>query len=239
MEEVKGTKLIGIGNDGIQKLEEVESKVVEKIDIEKISINKDVDKDYVRALLDGVDILLLTYNSEDKQALQIVNAIGYMAEERRVLSVGLDLNEKENKTEIKINREIKTNNDNTDTLLNIIDMIIDSIADECMISVDLTDIKEGLASEMGIKYSYGEFDKNNSVEEIANKLMESAEQTSDELTGKKLMILVEMSSMYDIAYLNEVLNAIQDKSEDSYEAIFSLYTKEELKDKIKISLIYN
>lgn len=239
MEEVKGTKLIGIGNDGIQKLEEVESKVVEKIDIEKISINKDVDKDYVRALLDGVDILLLTYNSEDKQALQIVNAIGYMAEERRVLSVGLDLNEKENKTEIKINREIKTNNDNTDTLLNIIDMIIDSIADECMISVDLTDIKEGLASEMGIKYSYGEFDKNNSVEEIANKLMESAEQTSDELTGKKLMILVEMSSMYDIAYLNEVLNAIQDKSADSYEAIFSLYTKEELKDKIKISLIYN
>ena len=239
MEEVKGTKLIGIGNDGIQKLEEVESKVVEKIDIEKISINKDVDKDYVRALLDGVDILLLTYNSEDKQALQIVNAIGYMAEERRVLSVGLDLNEKENKTEIKINREIKINNDNTDTLLNIIDMIIDSIADECMISVDLTDIKEGLASEMGIKYSYGEFDKNNSVEEIANKLMESAEQTSDELTGKKLMILVEMSSMYDIAYLNEVLNAIQDKSTDSYEAIFSLYTKEELKDKIKISLIYN
>ena len=162
-----------------------------------------------------------------------------MAEERRVLSVGLDLNEKENKTEIKINREIKINNNNTDTLLNIVDMIIDSIADECMISVDLTDIKEGLASEMGIKYSYGEFDKNNSVEEIANKLMESAEQTSDELTGKKLMILVEMSSMYDIAYLNEVLNAIQDKSEDSYEAIFSLYTKEELKDKIKISLIYN
>lgn len=239
MIESKNTKLIGIGNEGIKKLEEVESKVVEKIDIEKISINKDVDKDYVRALLDGVDILLLTYNSEDKQALQIVNAIGYMAEERRVLSVGLDLNEKENKTEIKINREIKINNDNTDTLLNIIDMIIDSIADECMISVDLTDIKEGLASEMGIKYSYGEFDKNNSVEEIANKLMESAEQTSDELTGKKLMILVEMSSMYDIAYLNEVLNAIQDKSADSYEAIFSLYTKEELKDKIKISLIYN
>ena len=99
MEEVKNTKLIGIGNEGIKKLEEVESKIVEKIDTEKININKDVDKDYVRALLDGVDILLLTYNSEDKQALQIVNAIGYMADERRVLSVGLDLSEKENKKE--------------------------------------------------------------------------------------------------------------------------------------------
>jgi hypothetical protein len=53
----------------------------------------------------------------------------YMADERRVLSVGLDLSEKENKNEIKINREIKINNDNTDSLLNIIDMIIDSISD--------------------------------------------------------------------------------------------------------------
>ena len=190
MEEVKNTKLIGIGNEGIKKLEEVESKIVEKIDTEKININKDVDKDYVRALLDGVDILLLTYNSEDKQALQIVNAIGYMADERRVLSVGLDLSEKENKNEIKINREIKINNDNTDSLLNIIDMIIDSISDECTISIDLTDIKEGLASDKGIKYSYGEFDKNNSVEEIANKLEESAIKTSDELTGKKLEVMV-------------------------------------------------
>ena len=171
MEEVKSTKLIGIGNEGIKKLEEVESKIVEKIDTEKININKDVDKDYVRALLDGVDILLLTYNSEDKQALQIVNAIGYMADERRVFSVGLDLSEKENKNEIKINREIKINDNNTDSLLNIIDMIIDSISDECTISIDLTDIKEGLASEMGIKYSYGEFDKNNSVEEIAFGIM--------------------------------------------------------------------
>ena len=227
MEEVKNTKLIGIGNEGIKKLEEVESKIVEKIDTEKININKDVDKDYVRALLDGVDILLLTYNSEDKQALQIVNAIGYMADERRVLSVGLDL------------REIKINNDNTNSLLNIIDMIIDSISDECTISIDLTDIKEGLASDKGIKYSYGEFDKNNSVEEIANKLEENSIKTSDELTGKKLMILVEMSSVYDIAYLNEVLNAIQDKSDDSYEAIFSLYLKEDLGEKIKVSLIYN
>ena len=233
MEEVKNTKLIGIGNEGIKKLEEVESKIVEKIDTEKININKDVDKDYVRALLDGVDILLLTYNSEDKRALQIVNAIGYMADERRVLSVGLDLSEKENKNEIKIN------NDNTDSLLNIIDIIIDSISDECTISIDLTDIKEGLASDKGIKYSYGEFDKNNSVQEIANKLEESAIKTSDELTGKKLMILVEMSSVYDIAYLNEVLNAIQDKSDDSYEAIFSLYLKEDLGEKIKVSLIYN
>ena len=239
MEEVKNTKLIGIGNEGIKKLEEVESKIVEKIDTEKININKDVDKDYVRALLDGVDILLLTYNSVDKQALQIVNAIGYMADERRVLSVGLDFGEKENKNEIKINREIKINNDNTDSLLNIIDMIIDSISDECTINIDLTDIKEGLASDKGIKYSYGEFDKNNSVEEIANKLEENSIKTSDELTGKKLMILVEMSSVYDIAYLNEVLNAIQDKSDDSYEAIFSLYLKEDLGEKIKVSLIYN
>ena len=84
MKEVKNTKLIAIGNEGIKKLEDIEGKIIQKIDTEKININKDVDKDYVRTLLDGVDILLLTYNSEDKQALQIVNAIGYMAEERKL-----------------------------------------------------------------------------------------------------------------------------------------------------------
>lgn len=239
MIEEKSTKLIGIGNDGIKKLEEVESKVVDKIDTEKININKDVDKDYVRALLDGVDILLLTYNSEDKQALQIVNAIGYMADERRVLCIGLDLSNKENKNEIKINREIKINDENTTTILNIVEMIIDSISDECTISIDLTDIKEGLASDMGIIYSYGEFDKNVTVDNIAQKLKESEVKTSNEVTGKKLMILVEMSSIYDIEYLNDLLNAIQDKCEDSYEAIFSLYLKENLGEKIKVSLIYN
>ena len=51
MIESKNTKLIGIGNEGIKKLEEVESKIVQKIDTEKININKDVDKDYVRTLL--------------------------------------------------------------------------------------------------------------------------------------------------------------------------------------------
>ena len=237
--EEKYSKFIGVGSEGIETLNSFKNKLEKNFSFEEINLNQDVDKEYVRALLDGVDILLLTYNSEDKQAFQIVNAIGYMADERRVLSVGLDLSEKENKNEIKINREIKINNDNTDSLLNIIDMIIDSISDECTISIDLTDIKEGLASDMGIKYSYGEFDKNNSVEEIANKLEENSIKTSDELTGKKLMILVEMSSVYDIAYLNEVLNAIQDKSDDSYEAIFSLYLKEDLGEKIKVSLIYN
>ena len=239
LEKIESAKLIGIGDDGIKNLESMYESIKNHMGIEKIAINQDVDKDFVRELLDGVDVLFLTYNSEDKRALQIVNAIGYMADERRVLSVGLDLSEKENKNEIKINREIKINNDNTDSLLNIIDMIIDSISDECTISIDLTDIKEGLASEMGIKYSYCEFDKNNSVEEIANKLEENAIKTSDELTGKKLMILVEMSSVYDIAYLNEILTAIQDKCEDSYEAIFSLYLKEDLGEKLKVSLIYN
>ena len=41
MEETKSTKLIGIGNEGIKKLEEVESKIVEKIDTEKINIRSE------------------------------------------------------------------------------------------------------------------------------------------------------------------------------------------------------
>ena len=48
-----------------------------------------------------------------------------------------------------------------------------------------------------------------------------------------------LASLFVPFSLNEVLNAIQDKSDDSYEAIFSLYLKEDLGEKIKVSLIYN
>lgn len=97
-EKLEKAKIIGIGNDGINTLNSIKFKLENNMDIEEISINQDVDKDYVRELLDGVDLLFLTYNSEDKKALQIVNAIGYMADERRILSIGIDSSNKKIKT---------------------------------------------------------------------------------------------------------------------------------------------
>ncbi|HSQ87265.1 MAG TPA: cell division protein, partial [Romboutsia sp.] len=79
IEKTQSAKIIGIGEDGINTLDSISNKVAHNMNLEKININQDVDKDYVRELLDGVDVLFLTYNSEDKKALQIVNAIGYMA----------------------------------------------------------------------------------------------------------------------------------------------------------------
>ena len=68
-----------------------------------------MDKDYVRALLDGIEVLVLTYNSEDKKVRDIVKAISFMAVERRVLCIGLDSSLKENKDEMGVDQEIKIN----------------------------------------------------------------------------------------------------------------------------------
>ena len=105
LEKIESAKLIGIGDDGIKNLESMYESIKNHMGIEKIAINQDVDKDFVRELLDGVDVLFLTYNSEDKRALQIVNAIGFMADERRVLSIGLDSAVKENKDDVKMDYE--------------------------------------------------------------------------------------------------------------------------------------
>ena len=244
VEKIESAKLIGIGDDGIKNLEIMSEKVMHNMDLEKIAINQDVDKEYVRQLLDGVDVLFLTYNSEDKRALQIVNAIGFMANERRVLCIALDCAEKENKDDVNVNREFRINNNNSDELLNLLNMMLDAVSDLCMINIDLTDLKEVLASDQGIRYAYGEFGNDVSKEDIVKTLTEKSIRTSDELSGKKEVILVEMDSNYCeednmMIMLNELLSIIQDNREESYEGIFSLYLRDSLEEKIKIGLIYN
>ncbi len=245
LEKAQSAKIIGVGDDGIKLLDSITEKIEHNMDLEKININQEVDKDYVRNLLDGVDILFLTYNSEDKKAIQIVNAIGYMAEERRVLNIGLDLAAKENNDEISLNREFKINDENLYTLLNIINMLLDSISDSCMINIDLSDLKETLCTEQGIKYSCCEFDKTINNDDMIKELLETTVKTTKELSGKKEVILVEMDSNYCedeaemLISLNELLLKIQDNREDTYEGIFSLYIREKNEGKIKIGLVYN
>ncbi|WP_270940382.1 cell division protein [Romboutsia lituseburensis] len=244
IEKIESAKMIGIGEDGIKILDSISDKIVHNMDLEKITVNQDVDKDYVRELLDGVDVLFLTYNSEDKKSLQIVNAIGYMADERRVLSVGLDSAKKENKDDVNLNREFKINDENTDTLLNVMNMLLDSISDFCMINIDLSDLKETLCAEKGIKYSCGEFAKSVNNDEIVNALLENTIESGEEFVGKKQVILVEMDSNYCeeekmLIILNDLLMKIQDSNKESYETIFSLYIREKSQEKIKIGLVCN
>ncbi len=243
MEIAKSSKLIGIGEEGIKNLESISHKLNDNIYLEKINIKQDVDKEYVRALLDGIDVLFLTYSSEDKEALNIVKAIGIMANERRVLSIGLNSSTKEVKDSLEIDREIHINDENTEKLFDIFNMMLDSMLDTCMINIDLTDLKEVIMGKNAIKYSCEEFKNTESQEEIVKLLFDNMIKTKEELVGKKGIVLLEMGSndfkSEDMIKLNSLLTLIQDSCEDTYESIFSIYLKEELNGKIKVGLIYN
>lgn len=243
MEIAKSSKLIGIGEEGIKNLESISHKLNDNIYLEKINIKQDVDKEYVRALLDGIDVLFLTYSSKDKEALNIVKAIGIMANERRVLSIGLNSSTKEVKDSLEIDREIHINDENTEKLFDIFNMMLDSMLDTCMINIDLTDLKEVIMGKNAIKYSCEEFKNTESQEEIVKLLFDNMIKTKEELVGKKGIVLLEMGSndfkSEDMIKLNSLLTLIQDSCEDTYESIFSIYLKEELNGKIKVGLIYN
>lgn len=240
MENVsKNAKIIGIGEKGIESLESIYNVVKENTDIEKININQDVDKEYVRQLLDGVDVLLLAYSTEDKRAVDIVKAISFMAGERRVLSIGLNLSEKEHKEELGLNQEFVINEDTTSKVMNIINMMIEAISDDCAISIDLTDLKELFASEGGVKYNFESFTKEDSSNAIADKLLANIKEVGSEFIEKKGIMLVEMNKNDDaIVFLYDTLTNIQEKSTSTYDIIFSLYLKENC-DNIKFGLIYN
>lgn len=236
----KNAKIIGIGNEGISNLESIYSVVKENVDTEKINIKQDVDKEYVRQLLDGVDILLLTYSTEDKRAVDIVKAISFMAGERRVLSIGLNSSEKEHKEELGLNQEFLINEENCNEIMNIINLMIEAVSDFCMISIDLTDLKELFASEGGIKYSFNKFEISKSEGEIAEELISNIKEVGTDFIEKKGILFVEMNNSENaIVFLHNVLTEIQEKSASTYEIIFSLYMKEISKNEVKFGLVYN
>ena len=243
MKVYKNSKIIGIGEDGIKKLESISNKLNDNICLEKINIKKDVDKEYVRTLLDGIDILFLIYSSEDKEALNIVKAIGAMANERRILSIGLNLSNKETKDNLDIDRELYINDENTDKLFNLFNIMINSTLDVCMINIDVTDLKEVIIGENGIKYSYEEFANNKPQDDMVKVLFENISKTNKDTICKKCIIFLEMGSnnleSEDMIILNNLLTLIQNYCEDTYELIFSLNLNEELNEKIRIGLICN
>lgn len=237
-------KLIAIGEDGFKNLSLIEDKVKDNVVFEKIAINQDVDKDYVRNLLDGVDLLFLTYSTEDRRAKDILKAIGYMANERRVLSVGLNSSLKEEKDELNIDRQFVIAEDNINKLTSLMNMMIESISDFCMINIDLTDLKEILCSDKGIKYSYGEFEKNHEIDEVVNTIVNSIEEEGSEFIGKKGILFVDIDKNHcddnnTLTILNEIIEKIQERKSDIGDLIFSLYVKEKLDGKARIGLMYN
>lgn len=236
-------KLIAIGEDGFENLSLIEDKVKDNVIFEKIAINQDVDKDYVRNLLDGVDILFLTYSTEDRRAKNILKAIGYMANERRVLSIGLNSSLKEEKDELNIDRQFTISEESINKLTSLMNMMIESISDSCMINIDLTDLKEVLCSDKGIKYSYEEFGKNNEIDEVVNGILNSINNEGNEITGKKGILFVDIDKNHCdnniLIVLNEVLEKIQERTNEIGDLIFSLYVKEKIDGKARIGLIYN
>lgn len=237
-------KLIAIGEDGVNNLNKIQDKVKDNMTFESIAINQDVDKDYVRNLLDGVDILFLTYSTEDRRAKDILKAIGYMAKERRVLSIGLNSSTKEDKDELNIDRQLVLTEENTNKITSIMNMMIESISETCMINIDLTDLKEVLCSDKGIKYSYNEFGKDQTIDGVVSSMIDSMEEDGTEFEGKKGILFLDLDKNHCdesnmLIVVNELLTKIQDNTEESYDLIFSLNIKESLDGNARIGLIYN
>ena len=100
--EEKYTKVIAVGDEAINYLENIKHNLQKNASFENIKVTKDVDKEFVRGLLDGIEVLYMLYDSSDKDVVNILKAISFMAQERRVLCIGLDICLKENKEDMKL-----------------------------------------------------------------------------------------------------------------------------------------
>jgi cell division GTPase FtsZ len=163
-----------------------------------------------------------------------------MANERRILSIGLNSSNKEIKEDLGVNRQFIIN-ENIDILTSIINMMVESISEDCMINIDLSDLKETLCTDKGIKFAYKKFNKNTDSKEMSEVLLNSIIEEGEELTNKKSILFIEVDDKETeiLLKINEILLNIQESSKDNVDFIFSLNTKENLDENLNLGIIYN
>lgn len=238
--EEKYSKFIGVGSEGIKTLKSFKNKLEKNFNFEEINLNQDVDKEYVRSLLDGIEILFISYSSEEAKVKDIVKAISFMANERRVICIGLDCSLKENKDDMGLDKEIKINKYNSEKVQDLINIVVESVDENLFLAIDYSDLKEIFAKDSAISYSIEEFEKEVSIDEIAKTLTEETYTTVGEEVKKKALVFYEMSRNLienELIFINEVNMKINEILGDTYDMMFSYNATNDDNEKIKICLI--
>ena len=238
--EEKYSKFIGVGSEGIKTLNSFKNKLERNFNFEEINLNQDVDKEYVRSLLDGIEILFISYSSEEAKVKDIVKAISFMANERRVICIGLDSALKENKDDMGLDKEIKINKYNIEKVQDLINMVVEAVDENLFLAIDYSDLKEIFAKDASISYSIEEFEKEVTIDEIARVLTEETYTTVGEEVKKKALVFYEMPQNLienELIFINEVNMKINEILGDTYDMMFSYNATNNNNEKIKICLI--
>lgn len=233
---MKNSKLIGICEKGISLVESIDVEKLNAINIEKINEKTDVDKDYVRTLLDDTEIIYLLYSSEEKRAVEIVKAIGFMASERKVLCIGIDADSaKEDKIE-EIDRNINIESKDIKNMIAMFDMISESISDEVMINIDITDLRDIFITEKGMKYSYT--DGISDISESISAIKDNMKNVGDEFLGRKCIAIIEGEDSMDLSKISQLMEELEKDCSDRGSAIFATIEKNDIEE-TKITVLYN
>ena len=240
--EEKYTKVISVGDEAINYLENIKQDLENNTSFESIKVTKDVDKEFVRGLLDGIEVLYMLYDSSDKDIANITKAISFMAKERKVLCIGLDICLKENKEDLGVDKEFKLNKYNLNTTIDMINIICEAMHEDTLIYVDLSDLKELFQGEGAVAYSVEEIELNQNPADLAKMLEEDFYKSEGELTSKKGLLLAESSQAAGndtLIYLHQVINALQDLNESNIDVVFSYNEKQKDTKTMKIAYLRN
>ena len=240
--EEKYTKVISVGDESINYLENIKQDLENNTSFENIKVTKDVDKEFVRGLLDGIEVLYMLYDSSDKDIANITKAISFMAKERKVLCIGLDICLKENKEDLGVDKEFKLNKYNLNTTIDMINIICEAMHEDTLIYVDLSDLKELFQGEGAVAYSVEEIELNQNPADLAKMLEEDFYKSEGELTSKKGLLLAESSQAAGndtLIYLHQVINALQDLNESNIDVVFSYNEKQKDTKTMKIAYLRN
>ncbi|WP_300282766.1 hypothetical protein [Peptacetobacter sp.] len=235
----KISKAIGISEKGIEIVNEISKFELSHVNIERINKDKDVDKDFVRNLLDDIEILYLIFDSSDKRAIEIVKAIGFMASERKTLCIGFDFSTDKSKKIEEIDRYIKTEEKNIEKIADLMDMMAESITEEPILNLDITDLRDIMITDKDIKYICTNINYGTESKIAVEKIMEDIESTGDEFISRKCIIILEGDERVTFEYISELMMEFEERCNgDKSSVIFANLVKEK-SEQVKVCVLFN
>ncbi|MDR0879152.1 MAG: hypothetical protein LBN09_00435 [Clostridioides sp.] len=140
--------------------------------------------------------------------------------------------------EVQFGREIAIQTSKLPKFAKIMKMMADSLSMECLINIDITDLREVIAGEKGIKYSYNEFSMETFDIDLASReIEESIESQGSEFLGKSNVILLE--GEIELSQLNDFITKITQSEGDPAWSIFSFNEAHDTQNRLKVTFIQN
>ncbi len=124
-------------------------------------------------------------------------------------------------------------------IADLMDMMAESITEEPILNLDITDLRDIMITDKDIKYICTQIEYGTDSRTAVEKIMEDIESTGDEFISKKFIMILEGDERVTFEYISELMLEFEERcTGDKSSVIFGNLVKPE-SNNVKVCVLIN